>query len=289
MIYRDDYDYLAKESIYFKSGSSSETYDAVYNAGMLDLSEHQQEMADELFEVYKNGTGGHYEDQQVEVTPASTGTREVASGGGGGRDGYENGTGTTAETYTIPAVYETQSVWVSDGSTAGYMDLEQAQVDSNMELIAGETALSGAQTEAEASLLPAQTALSGAQTSAELSLLPGQTALTAKEIADQSALIDQVAPVRQAFYQQATEGIDAEESANRAAADAAQAFMSASSTTSRDAARMGVDPNSGRFTAMQTGNEMEMAKAIGSARTTARTQAEEESFGMLETAMSYGG
>ncbi|RLB94837.1 MAG: hypothetical protein DRH26_00110 [Deltaproteobacteria bacterium] len=359
MIYRDNYDYLRKRSIYFKGGSS-DSVDEVYNAGMLQLSEHQQEMADELFAFYKNGTGGSWEETQVETKAASTGTNQVWQDGSG-RDGMGR---QVTETYDIPAEYETQRTWVPDGTTNGYMDMEQAQIDANMELVPGETALSKAQIDANMELipietaaqesvlglqmeqntsamelLPGQTALTQQQINAEsglvksrsdtesaqlntariqanadrkvigydrearqaaftydkeksmadLSLLPQQTALSAQTMADTSSMINERAPVRQAFYQEAQNGVNAEDRANRAAADAAHAFVNSNSTSRRDSARMGINPNSGRFTAMQTSNDMNRAKAIGGARTTARIDAENENFGRLQTAMNYGG
>ncbi len=316
MIYRDNYDYFSKKLVCFKGGGS-DSVDEVYNAGMLDLSEHQQGMADEMFAFYKGGKGGAWEETQVETKAASTGFNKVWSGGGG-RDGvghYNN------VAYDIPAEYETQRTWVPDGTTSGYMDMEQAQIDANMELIPLETEgkksdleLSQAITDSSLSLLPGQTDLSAAQTASDRrlvsheeynaisnfglnnaqnqaarKLLPGQTALAGKLIADQSTAIDERAPVRQAFYEEAANGVNAEERADRAAADAAHAFVNSNSISRRDSARMGVNPNSGRFKAMQTSNSMDRAKAIGGARTQARTQANNDNFDRLNTAMSYGG
>ena len=266
MIYRDNHDYFSKKLIYFKGGGS-DSVDEVYNAGMLELSQHQQGMADELFSVYQHGTGGSWEETQVETSPASTGYNRVWSGSSG-----KDGTGSYNNVaYGIPAQYETQRTWVSDGSTFGQQDVEQAQVDANMELI------------------PGQTALSGEQTASARELLPGQTALAKLGMSDQTAMINERAPVRQAFYKEAQNGVNAEDRANKAAADAAHSFVNSNSVARRDSARMGVNPNSGRFKAMQNSNNIDRAKAIGGARTGARTQAENDNFGRLQTAMNYGG
>ncbi len=97
--------------------------------------------------------------------------------------------------------------------------------------------------------------------------------------------LQQRAPVRKAFYHSALQGFDPEAQANRAAADAAQAFAGSSAAMSRNAARFGVNPNSGRFAAMNNSNAIQRAQQIGHARTQGRLQGEQENFNRLAAAM----
>ncbi len=241
------------KKVFFKGGSSGgENYDAAYNDRMASIAETQQGMADEYFQFWKTGSGGSYEDRPVEITPASSGVRQVSGSNVSGLDAYENGK-IQNEFFNIPAVMGTEKVWVPDGSTAGYRDMEQAQKNANMEM------------------------------------KPLETALAGKQINDSMRAIDERAPVRSAFYDESLNGVDINSRVDRAAADATQAFLNSDNIMRRNSARMGVNPNSGRFSAMQNTNSLNQAKTVAGAKTTARTQAELENYGRLNQAMGYGG
>ena len=250
-------------------GGGSDSVDEVYNARMASIAEEQQGMAQEYYDWYKSGSGA-YEQQLV-----SEGSREwvPASGQRGGKDeaggnytsGYWNETG---------PVYE--SVYNPDATGSSYRDMEQAQIASNMEMIPKETALQGAQIDAGMELLPYQTdyqksqmELGTARDTAAMGLLPQQTA------------------GKSAFYQDAINGVDVNQRADQAQADVAQAFSGTMDSANRELARMGVNPSSGAFAARKKSDSLAKAKAIGGARTTARTGAEQENFGRLQTA--FGG
>ncbi len=141
---------------------------------------------------------------------------------------------------------------------------------------------------AETGLTPQRAGLESAQISSAMELLPQQTALAGAQIADKMDIMRERKPVRQAFYSAALNGMDPEAQANRAAADAAQAFAGSSAAMSRSAARMGVNPNSGRFAAMDTGRAVQRAQAIGGARTQGRIQGEREKFARMQSAMGMG-
>ena len=174
--------------------------------------------------------------------------------------------------------------WQSD-----YKPMEQAQIAANKELIPGETALSKAQTGSALELLPGQTEFAKAQTSSALSLLPGQTKLMGAQTNDALTAIGERAPIRTEFYKEALDGVNVEDRANKAAADATQAFMNSTDITKRNSARMGINPNSGRFASMMNTDALNRTKAVAGAKTQARTQAEQENFARLNTAMGYGG
>lgn len=163
-----------------------------------------------------------------------------------------------------------------DWYKSDYRPMEEAQIAANMELIPHETAFQGAQISAGMELLPHQTdyqkgqyALGMAKDKSALSLLPQQT------------------KVASVFYDEALDGVDVNARADQAQADVANAFAGTTEETNRSLARMGVAPGSGRQTTATTSNAIAKAKAIGGARTSARTQAEQENFGRLQSA--FGG
>ena len=170
--------------------------------------------------------------------------------------------------------------WESD-----YKPMEKEQIAANREMIPYETGLQKEKIQAERELLPGQTAFTGEQIAAGRELLPGQTALAKLQTQDSTAAINERAPVRTAFYNEALNGIDVESRANRAGADAAHSFASSNNIMRRNSARMGVSPDSGRFTAMQNENSLDRAKMVSGAKTQARTLAELENFNRLQGAM----
>ncbi len=175
-----------------------------------------------------------------------------------------------------------------------YKPMEEAQIDANMKMIPGETDLAIAKNESALALLPGQTELAGAQNESNLSLIPGQTETAQKQITyagakadDDLVALKEKAPVRNAFFKESLEGVDVEGQANKAGADAAHSFAGSQAIMGRDAARMGVNPNSGKFASMNNSNALNRAKTISSARTKARTGAEKENYTRLTNAMGY--
>ena len=215
-------------------------------------------------------------------------------GGGSSGDNYD-----AAYNARMAAIAEAQQgmaeeyfqFWQSD-----YKPMEQAQIAANQKMIPHETALQIQKMQAEKGLIPKQTALAGAQMDSALSLLPGQTELGQQQIGFQQAQISdslqamgERAPVRSQFYQQAAEGVDIDGMVNRASADAMHSFANSQQQLGRNMARMGVNPNSGRFAALSNQNSLNQAKAVAGAKTQARVQGEEQNFNRLTTAMGYGG
>ena len=92
-------------------------------------------------------------------------------------------------------------------------------------------------------------------------------------------------PVTQEFYNQALQGVDVDRRVGQAQTDATMAFQNSGKEMRQQAALAGVNPNSGRFAGALANNSLDQAKAIGSARTSARDSAEQESFARLTTAM----
>jgi len=180
-----------------------------------------------------------------------------------------------------------------DTSELEYM---QNVINANQKLLPAQTALERSQMgfeekkiEAETELLPSQTKTALSQLELEqgkigagMELLPGQTELAKTQISDTMAGIKERAPVRTKFFKEAAEGVDVNERMNLAQADVAQGFAGAEGIVRRNAARMGRNPTNIDFGDMATNR----AKAIGFARTKARTGAEDESWNRLRGAMA---
>ena len=126
--------------------------------------------------------------------------------------------------------------------------------------------------------------LEGEQNQAARFLLPGQTMLTAEDIAMQRALIPDRQYTQHQFYRQANEGVDPNEWAARAAVDMGAAYSGSDGALRRDAARMGVDPASGRFANAQGGYGLNMARDLAQAATLGRRAGEDENWKRLATA-----
>ncbi|MBT4876353.1 MAG: hypothetical protein HON48_14245 [Desulfobacula sp.] len=168
-----------------------------------------------------------------------------------------------------------------------YKPMEQAKIKANMDMIPLETAYNTEKMQADRDLLPGQVELGAAQSKSALSLLPGQTDLAMAKNADDLTAIGEKAPVRNAFFKESIDGVNVTDRVNQAGADAAQAFAGSRAVMGRDAARMGINPNSGRFASMTNTNAINRAKSISGARTTARSGAEQEKYARLTNAMGY--
>lgn len=86
------------------------------------------------------------------------------------------------------------------------------------------------------------------------------------------------------FYKQSQEGLNVNEQMNMAQADVAQAFANTQAAQNRDMARMGVNPNSGRFADQSRLNATNQALATAGARTNARMATEDVNYNRLSNA-----
>jgi hypothetical protein len=221
------------------------------------------------------------------ITPAYERIMRRVNFKGGGGDNYD--AAYNARMATIAEAQQGMAETYFDFWKSDYKGMEQAQIQANKRLIPSETNLALAQNRAAASLIPGQTSYARAQIDSAMKLLPQQTEFQGAQMSDQMTAMSERAPVRAAFYDSAVNGVDIESRANRAAADATQAFMNSDSSMRRNASRMGVNPASGAYGAMANQNALNQAKTVAGASTQARTQAEQENFSRLKTAMGYGG
>lgn len=183
---------------------------------------------------------------------------------------------------TIAEAQQGMSEDYFDYETSVLQPYEQAQINANTSLMAGETALSAATTQAGLSTLPSTTQAQIAQAQSVSALSPVETQYKIQAMQD-------AAPVRSAFYKSALTGVNAKEKANQAAADATQAFMNQTSAGDRAMANRGINPGSGSYNALSNQSALGQAGNIATARTSARTAAENENFDRLQSAMSTTG
>jgi len=104
-------------------------------------------------------------------------------------------------------------------------------------------------------------------------------------IASNMETIEQARPIRDEFMSQSLDGVDTQARAARAGADVKQSFSSMNSQLMRDASRAGINVNSGKFQKAMSAMGNDMAKAQAGAINTARTQAEDENYKRLTSAM----
>ena len=225
--------------------------------------------------------------------------RPICFKGGGGGDTYD-----AAYNARMATLSEEQQDWAReymDYWRSDYLPMEQAQIEANMALLPLETqkaqsdlgrAITENQeyntlSESRVNLARSNANLGMAQDEAAMYLLGDQTNLSKVQIADTMKAIEDKAPVRTAFYQQASEGVDANSRADKAQADVALGFAQSAEQLKRDLARTGVNPAGGSFSNMMNTTALSRAQAVGGARTQARENAEQENFSRLTTAMSY--
>ncbi|MDM8214938.1 hypothetical protein QUW15_01975 [Desulfovibrio piger] len=126
-----------------------------------------------------------------------------------------------------------------------------------------------------------------AQAQANLSLLPLETDLYKKQLSAASTLLPQQTQAASSFLSAATKGVDVNERMALATADAASAWKDVQAQTTRANARMGVNPNSGRFQGINAALDTQKAAQLAGARTQARVGAEQENFDRLKAAAGF--
>ena len=149
-----------------------------------------------------------------------------------------------------------------------YKPYERAQVDANMELMPFEIDAQKETLKGISELAPLETGLRKEQISSEMDMIPKRNAVSSK------------------FYEEALSGIDVQGRMNTASADVSQALAGSEAAARREASRMGLNASSGRMAEMLKTSSLDRAKAVGTARTTARTGAEQEQFGRLTAAQN---
>ena len=122
---------------------------------------------------------------------------------------------------------------------------------------------------------------------ANLEMLPLETNLYKNQLQAATQLLPQQTEAAQKFLEASTSGVDINERMALATADASSAWKDVQGQTLRANARMGVNPNSGRFQGVNAALDTQKAAQLAGARTQARVGAEQENYERLKNAASF--
>ncbi len=125
-----------------------------------------------------------------------------------------------------------------------------------------------------------------AQTAAQMSLLPGETALAKESVDAQRQLIGLQMPVAKEYYNQTLQGVNVQDEIGKAKSTVAQQFSQGEGQWRREAGRMGIDPNSGRYASIRGRMLRDQAKATAGAANQARRYAENINYERLKGAVT---
>ena len=218
---------------------------------------------------------------------------------------------------------EGKRVWVADPDAMGYQEWEQQQLKANAELLPGQTAATKAETEvarleaelaketipwkrellmeemytqqqrliSERELMGSKTELERKQAElgigkAELGIesLPWERQLAMDRMYTEHQQHEGKQSLIPEYYKKVAEGVNVQDKMAEAKTDVQQAYSGAEGAMRREAGRMGVDPNSGRYASMRGAQLRDKAKDVAGAGTTARRTAEEQQFTRLKEA-----
>lgn len=126
-----------------------------------------------------------------------------------------------------------------------------------------------------------------AQAQANLEMLPSETKLYKDQLAAATELLPQQKAAAQQFLSASAKGVDVNERMGLATADAANAWKGVEAESNRANARLGVNPNSGRFQGINAAMDTQKASQLAGARTQARVGAETENYDRLSKAASF--
>jgi len=270
-------------------GGGGQSYDPVYNAGMLELSKEQQQWAKEMFNQYKYGVT--YDPYEMVADPNADKiinpewekwNKAQQSSNVQGYDSYGNAItsispGKEPEKYIAdPSKIKTR------GEIEGY-DLAKttSEMQYQQNLIEANQAMLGQRSGTERAELAYQQGLA----EANRGLLPQRTELESAQLSDTLTGLRERAPIRSEFYNQALTGIDAGKRMDEAQAEVEHGFKLSGESARREAMSYGgLDPS--KIASISTGMNLEKAKAIAGARTGAKTTAEDEQFSRLRSAMT---
>lgn len=157
---------------------------------------------------------------------------------------------------------------------------EIAQAKANLEMLPYETSLYKQQLTGAGQLL-------GLETANALANMPKENELYMQGLAATGELLPLQVNASKQFLQAATQGVDVNERMALATADVSNAWKDAQAAANRANARLGVNPNSGRFQGIMAAQNTQQAAQMAGARTQARVGAEQENYGRLKDAANF--
>lgn len=123
-----------------------------------------------------------------------------------------------------------------------------------------------------------------AQAQANMELLPYETELYKGQLSSAQGLLPAQTEAAQKFLSASSKGVDVNERMAQAQADASNAWKDVRAETNRAMARMGVNPNSGRYQGINAAADVQKSAQVAGARTNARIGAEQENYERLKNA-----
>lgn len=126
-----------------------------------------------------------------------------------------------------------------------------------------------------------------AQAQANMEMLPLETDVYKKQLSAANELIPQQTEAARQFLSASAKGVDINERMSLATADTANAWKDVAGETARSNARMGVNPNSGRYQGINAALDTQKAAQLAGTRTQARVGAEQENYSRLQAAANY--
>lgn len=310
----DTYDLGIKDSLGLGSpeelgpiGAPSSEYDAVFNARMANIAEQNQGISNELYDFWKNG---------LEVENPNYAAYKK------GLDKYNKALWDKKVQYkmsgsTVPfneyakdelmalGMYKKNNPAQEQYNTYSYRDFETDKLLANQSLLPGQTELAKKQMAFDSELIDRNTGLldktyenaglgldlEKGQIGAQQELLPLETGLRKTQIDTESFGLAEAkkqmlerSPIVSEYYKQALKGTNVDSAMNMAQSDTVLALKGAERENRLNAARMGVNPASGRYAT----SSIDKAKAIAQSRTAARVGTDATNFNKLQSASNLG-
>ena len=125
------------------------------------------------------------------------------------------------------------------------------------------------------------------QVKANREMLPLETSLYKKQLEGANQLAPLQTEAAKEFLNASINGVDINERMALATADTASAWKDVSGQAARAGARMGVNPNSGRFMGINAALDTQKAAQLAGTRTAARVGAEQENYARLGAAAGF--
>lgn len=212
----------------------------------------------------------------------------------GGSGGGSSTTNTVDYAYNarMAALSEEQQQWAREyfGVWQDYQKpYEIAQAQANLSMLPLETNIYKNQLETANALLPLEAEYARGQLQAANQMLPQETALYGQQLNAASQLIPQQTEAASKFLTAALDGVDVNERMALAVADTSNAWKDAKAASNRANARIGVNPNSGRYQGIMAAMDTQQAAQMAGAKTQARVGAEQENFNRLVQAANFNG
>ena len=126
-----------------------------------------------------------------------------------------------------------------------------------------------------------------AQAKANMQMLPLETSLYRKQLEGANQLAPLQTEAAKQFLDASIKGVDINERMALATADTASAWKNVEAEKARASARMGINPNSGRFQGISAALDTQKAAQLAGTRTAARVGAEQENYNRLGAAAGF--